>query len=583
MINRYEHLNQELKMVETKRKVAAYCRVSTDNEDQANSFESQQRYFRQYIERNPDWELYEIFADEGISGTNTKKRKEFNRMIACAKNGDFDLIITKEISRFARNTLDSIYYTRDLKKHGVGVIFMNDNINTLDGDAELRLAIMSSIAQEESRKTSERVKWGQKRQMEQGVVFGRSMLGYDVRDGKMYINEEGAKVVRLIFHKFVNEGKGTHAIARELREEGIEPMRVKEWQNTVVLRVIRNEKYCGDLVQKKTYTPDFLSHEKKYNRGQEEFVIIKDHHEPIISRELFEEANRILDERSLSQEGKAKHSNRYPFSGKIKCGCCGSSYVARYKTRKDGSRYKAWRCNEAAKHGGPHIDKAGNQVGCTGLSIRNEEATHIMYLVTKSLKYNREKIANNLISIIESVIAMDTTDTDVEKLKAQIAAIEDKRTKLIDIYMDGNITKDEFSAARSKCDTEIAELQSVIDSIDKQQAMKKQQQQLISKITEAINEIAGGVEYEDEFYRHILDKMVVNDKDHIDVYLNLLPLKWSYTVAKASTGKRPLEASPHTARKKALAPERNISGASVPISFSTAVAMRLGMLKRWER
>ena len=141
MINRYERLNQELKMVETKRKVAAYCRVSTDNEDQANSFESQQRYFRQYIERNPDWELYEIFADEGISGTNTKKRKEFNRMIACAKNGDFDLIITKEISRFARNTLDSIYYTRELKKHGVGVIFMNDNINTLDGDAELRLAI----------------------------------------------------------------------------------------------------------------------------------------------------------------------------------------------------------------------------------------------------------------------------------------------------------------------------------------------------------------------------------------------------------------------------------------------------------
>lgn len=565
-MNRYERLNQERKMVDMKKRVAAYCRVSTDNEDQANSFESQQRYFRQYIERNPDWELYEVFADEGISGTNTKKRKEFNRMIACAKNGDFDLIITKEISRFARNTLDSIYYTRDLKKHGVGVIFMNDNINTLDGDAELRLAIMSSIAQEESRKTSERVKWGQKRQMEQGVVFGRSMLGYDVRDGKMYINEEGAKVVRLIFHKFVNEGKGTHVIARELREEGIEPMRVKEWQNTVILRVIRNEKYCGDLVQKKTYTPDFLSHEKKYNRGQEEFVIIKDHHEPIISRELFEEANRILDERSLSQEGKAKHSNRYPFSGKIKCGCCGSSYVARYKTRKDGSRYKAWRCNEAAKHGSPHIDKAGNQVGCTGLSIRNEDATHIMYLVTKSLKYNKEKITNNLISIINSIIAMDTTGTDATKLKTQIAAIEDKRTKLIDIYMSGDISKDEFSAARAKCDAEIAELQSVIDSIDKQQAMIEHQQQLVNEITEAIKEIVGGVEYEDEFYKHILDKMVVNDKDHIDVYLNLLPLKWSYTVAKAS--------------KKALAPERNISGASLPTEeLATLPALKKQIVK----
>lgn len=533
-MNSYEHLNPEQKTFNTKRKVAAYCRVSTDNEDQANSFESQQRYFRQYIERNPEWDLYEIFADEGISGTNTKKRKEFNRMIACAKNGDFDLIITKEISRFARNTLDSIYYTRELKKHGVGVLFMNDNINTLDGDAELRLAIMSSIAQEESRKTSERVKWGQKRRMEQGVVFGRSMLGYEVRGGKMYINEEEAKIVRLIFHKFVHEGKGTHVIARELLEEGIPPMRVREWQNTVILRMIRNEKYCGDLVQKKTYTPDFLSHEKKYNRGQEDFVVIKNHHEPIISRELFEEAKRILDERSLSQEGKAKYSNRYPFSGKIKCGCCGSSYVARYKTRKDGSRSQAWRCHEAVKHGSPHLDRSGKQVGCMGPSIHNEDAIHIMYLVTKSLKYNRERITNNLISVIKSIIAVDTTGTENEKLNSQIKLIEEKRTKLIDIYTSGVITKEEFSSERAKYDAEIAGLQSGLDSIDKHQTMIKPEQPLIGKITEAIYEIVGGVEYEDDFYKHLLDKMVVHDKDNIDVYLKLLPLKLSYAVLKSS-------------------------------------------------
>lgn len=620
-IDKYETLNQERKIQHTKRKVAAYCRVSTDNEDQANSFESQRRFFRQYIERNPDWELYEVFADEGISGTNTKKRKEFNRMIACAKNGDFDLIITKEISRFARNTLDSIFYTRDLKKHGVGVIFMNDNINTLDGDAELRLAIMSSIAQEESRKTSERVKWGQKRQMEQGVVFGRSMLGYDVKDGKMYINEDGAKVVRLIFHKFVNEGKGTHVIARELREEGIKPMRVKEWQNTVILRVIRNEKYCGDLVQKKTYTPDFLSHEKKVNLGQEEFVIIKDHHEPIISRELFDKANRMLDEKSLSQEGKAKHSNRYPFSGKIKCGCCGSNYVARYKTRKNGSRYKAWRCLEAARYGSPHVDKAGNQVGCSGLSIRNEDAIHIMYLVTRSLKYNKEKITDNLLAIIKSAIssdlphgikicpkgaAMNTAGIDSEKLKSQIKTFEQKRTNLIGLYTSGDITRDEFSAARAKCENEIAELQSVIDSmpkypgkcsggafdrIDKQREMIDRQQELVAEITDVMNELINGVEYEDDFYKEILEKMVVNDKEHIDVYLNLLPLKWSYTVAKSVncpqgrplTGKHPLEASPHTERKKARAPERNISGASLPISVSVPMHTRLGMVYLWDK
>lgn len=568
-MNRYERLNQERKLIDNKKKVAAYCRVSTDNEDQANSFESQQRYFRQYIERNPDWELYEIFADEGISGTSTKKRKEFNRMIACAKNGDFDLIITKEISRFARNTLDSIYYTRDLKKHGVGVIFMNDNINTLDGDAELRLAIMSSIAQEESRKTSERVKWGQKRQMEQGVVFGRSMLGYDVENGKMTINEEGAKVVRLIFHKFVKEGKGTHVIARELREAGINPMRVKEWSNTVILRAIRNEKYCGDLVQKKTYTPDYLSHEKKYNRGQEEFVIIKDHHEPIISRELFEEANRILDAKSLSQEGKAKHSNRYPFSGKLKCGRCGASYVARYKTRKDGSKYKAWRCFEGAKFGSPHIDKAGNQVGCSGESIRNEDAIHIMYLVCKQLNIDRKKITNNLTKIINSIISMDMTGTDTNALAEKIAEAEKKRTNLIDLYTSGDIDRSEFTALRAKYDTEIESLKSMADSIEKQQAMIQKQQELMTDIKKALDELIDGIEYEDEFYTQILDKMVINDRDNIDVYLNMLPLKWSYTVAKAS--------------KKAVASERNISEASLPMSVSKPFNSGYGIEYRWDK
>ncbi len=482
-IDKYETLNQERKIQHTKKKVAAYCRVSTDSEDQAGSFESQKRYFKQYIECNPDWELYEVFADEGISGTNTKKRKAFNRMIECAKNGAFDLIVTKEISRFARNTLDSIYYTRDLKKHGVGVIFMNDNINTLEGDAELRLAIMSSIAQEESRKTSERVKWGQKRRMEQGIVFGRSMLGYDVKDGKMTINEEGAKIVRLIFHKFVDEGKGTHVIARELREEGIRPMQAEEWQNTVILRIIRNEKYCGDLVQKKTYTPDFLSHEKKRNLGQEEFVIIKDHHEPIISRELFEKAGRILDAKSLSQEGKAKHSNRYPFSGKIKCGRCGASYVARYRTRKDQSTYKAWRCFTGARYGRPHMDQAGNKVGCSGESIRNEDAIHLMSLVSRQLTFDREKISDNIMKIVNKVIGVD---------------------------MAGE------------------------DSTPKQQSAGHSLQKLMADIKNVVDELIGGMEYEDEYYTQILDKMVVGDKDHIDIYLKMLPHKWAYAVKQKS-------------------------------------------------
>ena len=275
-------------------RVAAYCRVSTDRDDQANSFESQQRYFREYIARQPGWELADIFADEGLSGTSTKKRLAFQRMIACARARMLDLIVTKEISRFARNTLDSIYYTRELKRLGIGVLFLSDNLYTLDGDAELRLTILASIAQEESRRTSERVKWGQKRRMEQGVVFGRDLLGYDVRGGVLIVNEPGAQIVRDIFRKFVNDGKGAHTIARELNEAGVPAARGGPWRSSVILRILRNEKYCGDLVQKKTYTPDYLTHEKKYNRGQEAYVVLRDHHAPIIPRATFEAAGRIL-------------------------------------------------------------------------------------------------------------------------------------------------------------------------------------------------------------------------------------------------------------------------------------------------
>ena len=550
-MNPYEILNRERESAEAKKRVAAYCRVSTDNEDQVNSFESQQRYFRRYIEEHPDWELYEIFADEGISGTNTKKRKAFNRMIEEAKSGAFDLIITKEISRFARNTLDSIYYTRELKRYGVGVIFMNDGIHTLDGDAELRLAILSSIAQEESRKTSERVKWGQKRRMEQGVVFGRDMVGYDVRGGKMYINEEGAKVVRLVFRKYVNEGKGIHVIARELREEGIPTMRyVKDWSDTVIRRMLRNEKYCGDLVQKKTYTPDFLSHEKKYNKGQEEFVIIRDHHEPIISREMFEEANRIMDSRSESFKGKSKYSNRYPFSGKIKCGICGSSFVARYKPRKDGSIYKAWRCYNAVRNGRLRKDRDGNEIGCSGFSLREEDLVHIMSLVCRSLKYDREKIIKNLLSVIRSVIAMDMGGNDAENLRAQIKEIEDKRGELLDLYMSGDISKDEFLRARRKYDDEITELQERSDGTDRRKALGDRRDVVSDDAEKAIGEIIGGVECDGEFYRHILDRIVVHNRDHFDVYLKSLPYKWSFS------------------RVQATDPEGRTDDSSVPISVN---------------
>ena len=224
--------------------------------------------------------------------------------------------------------------------------------------------------------------------------------------------------------------------------------------------------------------------------------------------------------------------------------------MARYKTRKDGSRYKAWRCGEAAKYGKPHIDKAGNQVGCSATSIRNEDAIHIMYLVCKQLTIDRQKIVGNLIKTINKVILMDMTGADTNTLEDKIETAQKKRTDLIDLYTSGDIDRDEFTALRAKYDAEIDSLKSMVESMEKQQVVIAKQQELMEDIKNAVDELIGGIEYEDEFYTQLLDKMVINDRENIDVYLNLLPLKWSYTVATAS--------------KKALASERNISEASLP-------------------
>lgn len=276
-------------------RVAVYCRVSTDKEDQINSFESQKRYFAEIIGRRTEWELCGIYADEGVSGTSTAKRREFNRMMEDARAGRFDRIITKEVSRFARNTVDALTFTRELRGRGIGVEFVNDGINTLEPDAELRLAIMGSIAQEESRKTSSRVKWGQTRRMEQGVVFGRSLLGYDVKDGQLIINHEGARIVRKIYQWYVFGGMSSAGIAKRLTEEGIRTARGnREWNSGVVIKILKNEKYCGDLLQKKTVTPDYLTHQKRTNRGQEAMVYLRDHHEPVIDRDLWERARERM-------------------------------------------------------------------------------------------------------------------------------------------------------------------------------------------------------------------------------------------------------------------------------------------------
>ena len=515
-------------------KVASYCRVSTDRDDQANSFESQQRYFKEYIDRQPDWELYQVYADEGITGTSTKKRAAFNRMIADAHLGKFHLILTKEVSRFSRNILDTITYTRELKALGVGVLFMNDGISTLEPDAELRLSIMGSIAQEESRKTSTRVKWGQTRRMEQGVVFGRSLLGYDVKDGCLTVNPEGAEVVRLIFYKYGVEKKGTTVIARELREAGYRTHSGNvKWSNTHIVKILKNEKYVGDLVQKKTITPDYLSHAKKYNHGEEELVIIWDHHEPIIDRELWDTVQRELKKRNRNGELGAGHSNRYVFSGKIKCGECGASFVSRKKSRKDGSLYKRWSCYTATSEGQKRIDVRGNEVGCdVGKLLRDELALDILQQSLTTLRMDRDRIIQNVTALaLEAIQMCEEGSTDrVEALEYEISQLKQKKADVLDAFFSKQITKEEMHLVNQRYDGELEDLQRRLEGVRERESITYEEDQLEKDVGRQVADIVNCKADSEVLYKNVLNRMVVHKDRKVEVFLNLLPQKWTFVL-----------------------------------------------------
>lgn len=519
-------------------KVVSYCRVSTDRDDQANSFESQQRYFKEYIDRQPDWELYQVYADEGITGTSTKKRAAFNQMIADARLGKFQLILTKEVSRFSRNILDTITYTRELKVLGVGVLFMNDGISTLEPDAELRLSIMGSIAQEESRKTSSRVKWGQTRRMEQGVVFGRSLLGYNVKDGCLTVDPDGAEIVRLIFYKYGVEKKGTTVIARELREEGCRTHTGNvKWSAGHIVKILKNEKYVGDLVQKKTITPDYLSHAKKYNHGEEELVIIRDHHEPIIDRELWDTVQRELKKRNRNGELGAGHSNRYVFSGKIKCGECGASFVSRKKTRKDGSLYRRWSCYTATSEGLKRLDVQGNEVGCDiGKLLREELALDILRQSLATLRMGREGIIQNVTSLaLEAIQMSEAGNSDrAEELEYEISQLNQKKADVLDAFFSRQITKEEMQLVNQRYDKELETFQKRLEAAQDRGSITYETEQLRDDIGRQVSDIVNGRADSEVLYKNVLDHMVVHKDRKVEVYLNLLPQKWTFVLEKLS-------------------------------------------------
>lgn len=330
-------------------RVAAYCRVSTDEDEQLNSFENQVDYYTRYINDNPAYDMAGIYADEGISGTNTKKRKEFQRMIADCEARKIDLVIVKSISRFARNTQDCLMYSRKLKNLGIGIIFEKENINTLDATGELLFTILSSLAQDESRNISENCKWGIRSKFQNGIphINTYKFMGYDKNEeGRLVINEKEAKLVRRIFKDFL-EGINPEDIAKQLNEEGVPGVSGEpKWIRATIIGMLQQEKYMGDSILQKWYTSDFLTHSLKKNTGQVDQYYVKNSHPAIIDKDTWEAVQEELERREefcktyhLKKYGY--RSNQVPLTGKIICGQCGYAFARKsWSTR--GVIY--WQC-----------------------------------------------------------------------------------------------------------------------------------------------------------------------------------------------------------------------------------------------
>ena len=355
MIPAKPQFDKSIKLTEKKLKVAAYCRVSTDQEQQESSYEAQVEYYTKKIQENDSWKMAGIYADDGKSGTNTKKRDDFNAMIKDATDGKIDMILTKSVSRFARNTVDSLMTIRRLKEKNVAVIFEKEGVNTLDGTGEILLTILSSLAQEESRNISENTRWGVVRRFENGkmIVNHNKFMGYTKNEkGELVIVPEEAEIVRKVFRLYL-EGYSINKICQYLEEEKIKTVTGQErWNSSVVHHMLQNEKYMGDALLQKTYTVDFITKKRVINRGIVPQYYVEDDHEPIIPRELFYRVQEEMARRSAlcklavtkKKNLKSKYSSEYPLTGVLVCGECGQEY-RRVTWARNGKKKIVWRCS----------------------------------------------------------------------------------------------------------------------------------------------------------------------------------------------------------------------------------------------
>lgn len=509
--------------INTLLRVAAYCRVSTDSDDQLNSYNSQVSYYTDLIRKNNDWNFVDIYADEGITGTQISKRTNFQRLINDCMNGEIDMVITKSISRFARNTLDTLKYVRMLKEKNIAVYFEDEKINTLTMDGELLLVVLSSVAQQEVENISANVKKGLKMKMSRGELVGfQGCLGYDynVDDKSILINREEAEIVRYIFNRYI-EGAGGRLIGNELERLGYKTKRGSStWHESTILGIIKNEKYKGDVLLGKTFTLDPISKRRLENYGEEDQFYLREHHEPIISEEVFDKAQAIRLKRSIPRgshnvEGfkRQKYSRKYAFSCMLECAFCGGTLTRRSWHSGTNHSKVVWQCVVSTKKGKKYCEHS------KGIPEKVFEDAFVESY--KQLCGNSKEILESFLERLAGTLNESNIEKEFLNLEKQVDVLDKKRKKLIDMRLEDIIDKESYEEKYDDLTVELKKLskekQSLKASLINEQTIKSRLKEFRKTLER--NEVLK--EFDRYVFESIVDKVIVgsnNEDGKIDPY-----------------------------------------------------------------
>ena len=499
-------------------RVTFYARVSTDQDEQINSLENQVQYYTELIQSKPNWKFVPGYVDEGISGGSTKKRDNFNRMIRDAKAGMFDFIITKEISRFSRSTLDSIKYTQELLDYNVGVFFQNDNINTLDTDSEFRLVIMAGVAQDEIRKLSERLKFGFRQAIKNGHVLGNDKLyGYDKKDCVLTVNEEEAEIIRIIFDLYGNQRLGTRTISKRLMELGYTSREGNAFNTLTIRHILENPKYKGWYCGNKSQSVDYRT-KRNVLLDESEWVTYPDPSIPaIVPEELWNRANALYkrrrEEMKSHSSGLSFH-NRYPYSAKIYCEEHGTTFHRQVIQTKKGQQ-EVWQCKVYRSHG---------RAACSAPQIRSSDLDVILSDIFKELVRDKEKIIDSLVTVLTNI----PKEVDYGKLRCQVENemddLERKKNRLLDLSIAGALTMEEFKERNDAFNAQILECQGKLPAIRQEEENRTSEELDIPAIRRALDEALRFTgEIDTALVATILDRVVVKrestkDDIHLDIF-----------------------------------------------------------------